>query len=244
MPWLAARLVAGLFLVFGVIPVPWALYNPEKIPSANYPLHVFIDYWGWVASDLNHLWLAIAASVVVGLFATEIINVCNRPFIWLLECTNLKDKLKDKIKVKKISQRDINKINKIMNDAEFRVWLLGYQNGAPVKYLDWHGFNATLAIVTAGASLLLTQLWILWGLVDLVPVLVTGSLSGGSSILALEATAEWFLIFLFIGFFAWTSYDTSARWRSTLNRTWMSLHKMWKKTQRASSLKTNYPISE
>lgn len=240
MPWLAARLVAGLFLVFGVMPIPWALYNPEKIPSANYPLHVFIDYWGWVASDLNHLWFAIAASVIVGLFATEIIKACNRPFIWLLDYTHLKEKLKNKImNLPIITQRNEVEINKIKNNAEFRVWLLGYLNGAPVKYLDWHGFNATLAMVTTNASLLLTQLWILWGLFDLVSALATGSSSGWSFTLTVEATAEWFLIFLFIGVFALTNYVTYARWRCTLNYTWVSLHEMWQKKYQNENTKTN-----
>jgi hypothetical protein len=248
MPWLAARLVAGLFVVFGVMPVPWAMYNPEKMPSANYPLHVFIDYWGWVARDLNHLWLAIAVSVIVGLFATEIIRAWNRLVIRLLEYARLKGKIIN------VSLRVLNLINPniahgrneieeissavinyMMKDAEFRVWLLGYQNGAPVKYLDWHGFNATLATMMANAYLLLTQLWILWGLYDVVSARVTESLSEWSFTLAGKATAEWLVILLFLGFFTLTSYATYTRWRRTLNDTWASLYEMWQKTQRDSA---------
>jgi len=235
LPFLVPRLIVGFAIVLIVLPVPWSLLYPTAVVTFNLPIMVYVQYWNWIASDINHLWLIVLASIVVGFFAVDFINRWGT----FLMGSWVKKKLKPRSDqlanyawpgyLQRFQDLDTKELENITKNAKFRVWLLSYRKGSPVRYLDWHGFNSELATATANSLSLLVQLWIVWGLLSFLGAAYAGSLSSWFTqpLTWTGALFEWAAIVLFFGLLTWAAYMSAKGWNHVKNETWMSLYDMW-----------------
>ena len=107
--------------------------------------------------------------------------------------------------------------------------MIGYQGGAPVKFLDWHGFNETLSKVTADVFLLLAQSWILWGAFNLGKAWLTNTLTSWTLPDSIGASLEWLGMLVLFGLLSWAAYVRYTTWRRVTVKTWVRLYEMWQK---------------
>ena len=217
------------------------MYSPVATFGVNYPFEVFLRYWSGIASDLNHLWLALVASAVIGLFGAEYVDAWNRIPRFILKRTGIFQRIKMFTMVLlgntypsitgesfKTGGFDLPRVNEAKANAQFRTWLIGYRNGAPVKYLDWNGFNLTLSDVTANAFFLLSQLWMIWGVYELFR-LGTGALAGLTLSVTAGAFAEWFVVLAFVSSMSWAGFIQHGLWRRQTNIAWLGPYDVWQK---------------
>jgi hypothetical protein len=248
LPWLAPRLIVGFLYVFLIFPIPWYLYHSTAtVVNPNLSFSVFTQFWNWIAIDSNHLWLAVVVALVVGFLASDYVTYWNSFALRLLEIMRIKGPLLGQLarartalsptydqEIRDSPIVDLEEYKKSLNEAGFRVWLFSYANGAPVKYLDWHGFNSELVNKSYNAFFLFLQAWIVWGLYSLLWV-PTSSFGGvwfanpGSWGWAL---IEWSMV-LALGFFlCLTTYSRKRLWVIYVRNTWVSLYEFWKEEER------------
>ncbi|MDG6954479.1 MAG: hypothetical protein JRN33_05820 [Nitrososphaerota archaeon] len=236
-PWIVPRFAAGFILVFVGAPIVLSLHSPGALVNPNYPFDVFFNYWTWLAVDLNHLWAAAAASAIIGFIAADLIHFWNGRVNKALP-----KKVKDCVRcVVKISPRENPEMQERSGgderkptdaeNAKFRIWLFGYENGAPAKYLDWHGLNKELRGEVYHGLFILFQLWSAWGIFNLVTVLRSG-LRGWWMI---QVGIEWFVIWVVLCCASFVAYKQYDGWKRVVDKTWAGLWATWEEIEKKKS---------
>ena len=69
--WLVGSLVTGFAIVLVVFPVYFSLGLASGLVYSlrNPPFQVFLQWCSWIASDMNHVYVLILFSILVGFFA-------------------------------------------------------------------------------------------------------------------------------------------------------------------------------
>jgi hypothetical protein len=229
-PGIGPRFAVGFVLVFAGGPIVWSLHSPGVLVNPNYPFNVFFNYWTWLAVDPNRLWAAAAASVIVGFVAIDLIQFWNNKVnraLQKIRVMNLVRRLVKRPFGENIeAQERSGKAERGPRDAsnaKFRIWLFGYENGAPAKYLDWHGLNQELRGVIYHGLWVLCQLWLVWGMFNLVAVYRLG-LEGPWMI---YSGIEWAGIQIFFGCVSIAAYNQYRNWKSIVRKTWSGLWDVW-----------------
>lgn len=251
LPWLAPKLIVGFLYVFLILAIPWNWYlSARTVADPDLPFKVFLQYWNWIALDSNHLWFAAVASLLVGFFASDFVAYWNSLALRLMDAVGIGKPLKDQLGAlatklspafsqAKRNAADVSDTvyTESQTDAGFRVWLFSHASGAPVKYLDWHGFNTELTTRIYQALFLFLQGWILWGVVGVVWVSVTNAWNiwFAQPRSMLLASVEWSMILIVAFFLVSTAYLYKKLWVRIMRYTWVSLYEYWKKEEKRES---------